>query len=465
MDATLTMTAAQHEALRRHLLPGDGLAAVALALCGRRAGPALHRLLVHEVHEVPYSICERSADRVTWRTTQLKPLLDKAAKRGLALLKIHSHPSGFPRFSATDDAADAILFPAVHGWIDGEEPHASAVMMPNGRIFGRVHHADGAVANLAAVTVVGDDIKIWRTDDAGGGDALPEFALRHIQTFGEGTFHALRHLRIAVVGCSGTGSLVVDMLARLGVGALLLLDPERVEEKNLNRIVNALERHLGWHKVDVMREFVQGLGTGTCVETFATDLLDPKAVRAVADCDLVFGCMDSVDGRHLLNRISTFYLQPYFDVGVRLDADGKGGIEQICGGVHYLQPGRSSLLSRGVYTLEQVRAEALRRVDPERYAELLKEKYIRGVRADRPAVNAVNMVFAGQAVMELLLRLHPCRIETNADYARHTMSLTAGVWLNFSEGADDEALARHAGRGDIVPLLELPALDFKDRAA
>ena len=465
MDATLTMTAAQHEAMRRHLLPGDGLEAVALALCGRRAGAEVHRLLVHEVHPVPYSLCERAADRVTWRTTQLRPLLDKAAKRGFAVLKIHSHPTGYTRFSGTDDAADAILFPSMHGWIDSDNPHASAVMMPNGRVFGRVHHADGAIANLAAVTVVGDDLQIWHAADDLGGNELPEFALRHIQAFGEGTFRALRGLRIAVVGCSGTGSLVVDMLARLGVGALVLVDPERVEEKNLNRIVNALARHLGWLKVDVMRELVHGLGLGTRIETFPTDLFDPRALRAAADCDVVFGCMDSADGRHILNRIATFYLQPYFDVGVQLDADGKGGVEQICGGVHYIQPGRSSLLSRGVYNLERVRAEALRRSDPEGYAALVKEKYIKGIRTDRPAVNAVNTVFAGQGVMELLMRLHRCRIDPNALYARHSMSLTGGFWVNFPEGPVDEALARHVGRGDLVPLLDMPMLDLKDHAA
>ena len=46
-------------------------------------------------------------------------------------------------------------------------------------------------------------------------------------------------MSIAVVGCSGTGSPVIEQLARLGVGRLVLVDPDRVEEKNLNRIVNA----------------------------------------------------------------------------------------------------------------------------------------------------------------------------------------------------------------------------------
>src|SRR2546422_10875199 len=109
------------------------------------------------------------------------------------------------------------------------------------------------------------------------------------------------------------------------------------------------------------------MGLGTEVIPLAHNLCEPDVVRAVAACDVLFGCMDGVDGRHLLNRLATFYLIPYFDVGVKLESDGRGGIDQVCGTVHYLQPGRSSLFSRGMYTLEQLRAAGLRRSDPRAY--------------------------------------------------------------------------------------------------
>ena len=48
-------------------------------------------------------------------------------------------------------------------------------------------------------------------------------------------------------------------------------------------------------------------------------------------------------------------------MGVRLDADGTGGIDHIAGTIHYLNPDGSSLVSRKVITLEEARAENLRR--------------------------------------------------------------------------------------------------------
>lgn len=133
--------------------------------------------------------------------------------------------------------------------------------------------------------------------------------------------------------------------------------------------------------------------------------------------------------------------------------------------MNYLQPGLSSLLSRRVYTVEQVRSEALRRADPESYAQLVREKYIKGDSTERPAVNAVNMTFAGLAGLELLMRIHPCRLDGNAGHARRSISATGGFWIKFPEGPVDEALARHVGHGDTVPLLDMPALDLKARAA
>jgi hypothetical protein len=168
--------------------------------------------------------------------------------------------------------------------------------------------------------------------------------------------------------------------------------------------------------------------------------------------------VDSADGRDLLNRISTYYLVPYIDVGVRLDANGHGGIEQICCALHYLVPGGSSLLSRGVITPEQVQAQALRRTNPKQYATLEKEGYIKGVAVDRPAVVSVNGFVATHAVNEMLARVHPYRRDSNQDFRYQLFSLCDGAWLQLPDGPPCKLLSRCVGRGDTTPLLGNPAL-------
>jgi hypothetical protein len=142
------------------------------------------------------------------------------------------------------------------------------------------------------------------------------------------------------------------------------------------------------------------------------------------------------------------------DVGVRLDADGSGGIESISGAVHYLQPGMSSLLSRGVYDLRRLEAEGVRRTNPEMDQRQVREGYLRGVDEDRPAVISVNMFFASLAVNEFLARLHPFRNQPNDAYAYVGGSLSEMQFYSEQDSAPCEILARHVGRGDLEPLPE-----------
>ena len=450
------MTGRQHAELRAHLFPEDGCEAVAVALCGHRRDPIRHRLLLRELELIPYDACsERTPNRVTWSTDLLPPLLTAAENTGLAVLKVHSHLSPSP-FSLLDDRADRALFRSVHGWTN-TGPHVSAIMYGDGRMIGRQVDEHGQFQPLDSINVVGDDLSFWSSCI---GKPVAEFGHRVAQTFGEGTYERLRNLRVGVVGCSGTGSPLIEQLARNCVGELVLVDPEYVEEKNLNRILNATmedarERRL---KVDVAARAIRAMGFDTEVETHARDLFNTDVVQAIASCDVVFGCMDSVDGRHLLNKLATFYLIPYFDLGVRIDADGHGGVDQVCGTVHYLQPGGSSLLSRRVYTMDQVRAAGLYRTDPATYRTLVNEGYIRGVQENRPAVVQLNTLFASFAVNEFLARLHPFRIDPNSDFAAVRLSVSHGIFENELDGDPCSALSRHVGRGDVSPLLDWPEL-------
>lgn len=454
----LRLTQTDHLRLQTHLLPGDGLEAVAVALCGRRRGDACHVLTVQTIVPIPYEECKvRTPDQVTWSTKRLIPLLEEAARKDLAILKVHSHPGGYPQFSSIDDESDSDLFNSVFGWTDSKHPHASAVMLPDGRMFGRAILSDGAFRALDSILVPGSDLRIW-IPNAGG--KLAPFTQRHAQLFGQGTTRMLRELAVAVVGCSGTGSPLVEQLARLGVGRLLLVDPDRIEEKNLNRIVNATreDAYLRRPKVEAMARAIAAMGFGTEVEIVPHDLATPRAVKAVAECDVVFGCMDGVEGRHLLNRLAAFYVLPYFDVGVRLEADGSGGINEASGAVFYLRPDGSTLQDRGVYDAEQLKAAGLKRTDPTAYREQVKAGYIHGITEDRPAVISVNMQMASTAVNEFLARLHPYRLDDNSDFATVRTSFIQGVNYSEIEGAASGAFFRNVGKGDVRPLLQMPEL-------
>jgi tRNA A37 threonylcarbamoyladenosine dehydratase len=55
--------------------------------------------------------------------------------------------------------------------------------------------------------------------------------------FGDRGQALLAAQKVGVIGAGGAGSLVVEYLARLGVGHLVVVDPERIETTNLPRVV------------------------------------------------------------------------------------------------------------------------------------------------------------------------------------------------------------------------------------
>lgn len=456
MKVKLRLTQTNHTNLRKHLFPENGHEAVAVALCGRRRSDSCHCLTVRSIITIPYDECRTSSPtHISWSTDRLVPLLEEAVRNDQAILKIHSHPGGYPKFSSIDDESDDDLFGSVFGWTDSKYPHASAVMLPDGRMFGRAILRDGTFKPLDSILIPGDNLSFWIPDRS---DGLPEFTMRHAQLFGSGTTQMLRGISVAVVGCSGTGSPLIEMLARLGAGRLVLVDPDRVEEKNLNRIVNStrVDADRNRLKVEVIARAIASMGLGTEVEAIPENLMTPRAIKAVAECDIVFGCMDSVTGRHLLNRLATYYILPYFDVGVSLEADGLGGINEAIGAVHYIRPDGSTLQDRKVYTAEQLHAEGLRLSDPVAYKAQLKAGYIRGVDEDRPAVISINTQMASTAINEFLARLHPYRSDENREFATVETSFVHGISCHDPEVSPSGHFFPHIGKGDVRPLLLMP---------
>jgi hypothetical protein len=452
----LRMTTAQHRRLKDHLLPGDGKEAVAIGLCGRGDSSGRRLWVIHRIIEIPHLECLRNPDFVTWPTKRLRAVLSEAAAGGMAILKIHSHPTGYAAFSDRDDLADLELFEAVGRRLPGDQ--VTAVMVPNGEIFARRVNGDGLVGHIDRISVGGDDLTYW---DCAPSAAAHDFDLRHRQMFGDRTTDQLAALSVGVVGVSGTGSPTVEMLMRLGVGRIVMIEPDAVEIKNLNRIYGAKrsDAEAGRNKAAMMRDHIWTTDLGTVVEIYEGRVDSPAAVAMLSTCDVVFGCVDSIEGRDILNRIATFYSLPYLDLGVRLDADGQGGVTNVSAGIHYLQPGGSSLKSRGVYTEAGLYAEYLQRTDPPFYEDQVQRGYIRGVRVDRPAVVSINTAVAAAAVNELLARLHPFRTIGNREFAIQKLLFTHGRVTHRPDGDPDVELSRYVGRGDCHPLLMSPRLE------
>lgn len=289
------------------------------------------------------------------------------------------------------------------------------------------------------------------------GEENSELFERTLQAFGQGTTHYLSNLTVGIAGISGTGSIVAEQLMRLGVKRLVLVDDDVIEVRNLGRILNSTTKDAtaGTNKAIMMKRAFEAIGLPTEVIAVPSVISTSEAIHALSQCDVLFGCLDSADGRMQLNRISTFYTIPYIDLGVRLKAN-RGQFEEISGAIRYIRPGGASLHSIGAYTTSSLASDSLRRANPELYQARLAEKYIEGANEGSPAVISVNMQVSSLGVLELLNRLHPFRSTPNEEVEVINIDMREPAILSPSRPqSPDKSLEKYVGTGDCLPLLGL----------
>ena len=108
--------------------------------------------------------------------------------------------------------------------------------------------------------------------------------------YGQEAISRLREARVAVFGIGGVGSYAVEALARSGVGALDLIDHDRVSISNLNRQIIATHSTIGRYKVEVAEERVKTISPDCLVRSYRTfylpntaDLFDFRSYDYVVD--------------------------------------------------------------------------------------------------------------------------------------------------------------------------------------
>ncbi|MGY2042092.1 ThiF family adenylyltransferase [Pseudomonas pergaminensis] len=452
-QSRLVLTEEIHAELREHLFPGDGKEAAAILICTRSPGFAL-KLLSKKLILVPHDECKvRKPDALTWPGEYLELAIDEALPQSLSIILVHSHPGGLFDFSLADDNSDESTMDSL---IQGVEAiHGSAIMIPGGAMRARIYHPDLSGEDIAMVSVPGSNICFWPCDMSG---QQPGMAFTSEMTA------SLSRLTAAVIGVSGTGSVVTEQLARLGFGKLLLIDHDQVEEKNLNRIINSTlaDAKAGRPKVEVLADAVERIRGTRIAHPINASVFDRQAVLAVADADVIFCCVDSQQGRLICDLMSSSFLTPLFDVGVtiptRLSRTGTPKIHDVQGRIDYVRPGGPTLSDRRIYTPESLYAEQLLNSDPEAHRDRLARGYITGVQEEAPSVITLNMRAASACVNEFIARAFPFREEDNSDYAQTLFTLSGCLEDFASEASFDKSPNMLLGVGDHEPLLGLPPL-------
>ncbi|MFC1782746.1 ThiF family adenylyltransferase [Planctomycetota bacterium] len=419
MDIQIIITQECYDLSKRKFFPpNNNKEQFAFGLAGISQYPGGYNVLVRKlVHADESCLINQSGASVKPKPELVKYVWKGAKESQSCLVTFHTHPfSGdYVGFSGIDDKSEQESFPKEIAYL-GRGPHAS-VVLGRSSLDARWYNCDtDQTEPIKTVNIIGDKITTitptsYRRINSGKNieiEPLGEIYNRQILALGEQGQRILRKQKVAVVGTGGIGSQVFMLLVRLGVGELVLIDPDIVEISNLNRLAGSTlkDAQKTVSKVHMLARKAAQINPKNRVQAVQASILDESVHEQIKICDVIFGCTDNQSTRSVMNDLSSKYVIPYFDTGTGIQVDSSQKIQHAGGQVRVAIPGMGCLNCINGIDLDVAQQEQL--PEPERRIAI-QRGYIQGADVRAPAVASLNGAIASLAVNEFMAFITGCK--------------------------------------------------------
>jgi hypothetical protein len=153
---------------------------------------------------------------------------------------------------------------------------------------------------------------------------------------------------IGIVGIGGGGSHVAQQFAHVGISSFVLIDPDQIEDTNLNRLVGGTwaDVEKKTDKIVIAERVIRAVRPAAKIDAIKAEW--QTASEKLKLCDVIVGGLDSVRAKDELEAFCRRFLIPYIDQG--MDVHGEAGQHLISGQVVLSTPGRPCLRCFGIVT-------------------------------------------------------------------------------------------------------------------
>jgi hypothetical protein len=446
----LRLPVAVFERLERHFFAAPGPRAGVL-LAGVAEANGSRRLLAREFVEAQDGI-----DYITGRgrghhrlaAAFVRDAALRASAEHLAYLAVHTH--GGDRhvgFSEDDMASHENGYPALLDIVGG--PPVGALVFARDSVAGDIWTRDSR-AHLREAVVLGPSFRRLRPEPLPIARADPRYD-RQARLFGDAGQAILRVSKVGVIGAGGMGMLLVEYLARLGVGHLIVVDPDRVEPSNLPRLpgsrrsdarawfdhtwvpgwLRTIGRNWARPKVDLATRLAREADPAVNVEGLFADVREPEVAAQLLDCDYLFLAANSDQARFLFNAICQQFLIPGAQLGAKVGLEpATGRVTAVHSVVRTVFPGHGCLWCNGAISPTRMAEEA---ASP---AQRRAQRYVDDPDVVAPSVISLNATAAALAANDFMfsvtgltssgapvdwVRVHPLARDVQFDRTRRDL--------------------------------------------
>ena len=155
------------------------------------------------------------------------------------------------------------------------------------------------------------------------GDGYWEIASRQMSIVTRSEQQRFKDAKITVIGCGGIGGETIEMLARMGVGELVLVDKDAFDLSNLNRQTLATIADLGLDKSSVAAEKVRLINPYVKTNIIHEHVDAGNIDKVIGDSDIVIDALDNVLTRVIVSRTAKEKGIPYIHGAIHGTLDRK----------------------------------------------------------------------------------------------------------------------------------------------
>jgi molybdopterin/thiamine biosynthesis adenylyltransferase len=322
------------------------------------------------------------------------------------LCNIHSHP--FSRrgtsFSGVDDRDDTRLDRFLRPKVEKTGRHFLnlSIVLDKESFDARLTDTtrkDGPFLGIAELQGQGDHLQLMLPNSTrrANEEVQPELARQDF--LGPSTLGWLAQARVGICGAGGLGSILAEAVVRLGFRQLVIVDDDRVERSNLNRLQGVTDAQVGIPKVEAVRTHLRAVAPDLQLETLADQVTSRAALHALTGCDLLIGAVDNSVARAVLNHVAVQYKIPYFDAGVDIQVQPVDFRYRL----FTTLPGVTACMECSPFQLLDDDSVVQSLLNPLLEQAFRHQGYIRDVpKAKAPSVYPLNLTASGALLTELL---------------------------------------------------------------